>query len=382
MHSHSNTTTISVTAALCALAAFAVSPQFDATDVTPTPNNPAGVPMGLTFGPFALEGVDPATWVAMGTGGLTNLHGRVGSYAFLAIADPKTRKGYVAGWLTDEWASGSVHYGPEGLTFKAEYGRLKTGPDTTLQRDTFVLGRFDDCRLGLEAYADEVVRRHGIDLPPQIAGFCTWYSDKGGFVAKPIRKERGACSETMTREFVAKVSELGLRRWGLDYYQIDDTWQDGVKQPGPAKVFCRVDPEGPYPNGMKKTADGYINTDAITFINYKDDMTPLDFGVYDSETQKTIHLSFRNKKNTPATDEKYHWYKIGKYTLGRKSFVWGFYWMTKCDLQNCYRMDDDMGDINTYTIYVSAKFTGPAYVPNSEKKNEIYWDQVMLVREK
>ncbi len=117
-------------------------------------------------------------------------------------------------------------------------------------------------------------------------------------------------------------------------------------------------------------------------MNYKDDMTPLDFGVYDSETQKTIHLSFRNKKNTPATDEKYHWYKIGKYTLGRKSFVWGFYWMTKCDLQNCYRMDDAMGDINTYTIYVSAKFTGPAYVPNSEKKNEIYWDQVMLVREK
>ena len=108
--------------------------------------------------------------------------------------------------------------------------------------------------------------------------------------------------------------------------------------------------------------------------------TPLDFGVYDSETKKSIRIYFRNK--TPVADEKYHWYKLGKYTLGRKSFVWGFYWNTTCDLSRYYRSDDGMGDINTYTIYVSAKFTGPAYVPGSKKKNEVYWDQVMLVRDK
>ena len=109
-------------------------------------------------------------------------------------------------------------------------------------------------------------------------------------------------------------------------------------------------------------------------------MSPLDFGVYDSGTKKGIRLSFRGK--TPVADEKYHWYKIGKYTLDRKTFVWGFYWITTCDLQKYYRPDDGMGDINTYTIYVRAKFTGPAYVPGSRKKNEVYWDQVMLVRDK
>ena len=144
------------------------------------------------------------------------------------------------------------------------------------------------------------------------------------------------------------------------------------------------DPEAAGGKALVTPGNGRYLTDreVLHNMNYKPNSTPLDFGVYDSETKKGIHFSFRNKRNTPATDEKYHWYKIGKFTLGRKSFVWGFFWLMKCDLQNCYRMDDAMGDINTYTIYVSAKFTGPAYVPGSKKKNEIYWDQVMLVREK
>lgn len=247
---------VAMSVAVFCLMGSSADAAFRKIDVVPMPGNPEGSNMTLEFGPFELDGVDRNTWVAMGSGGLTNLGNRVGSYAFMAVADPVTRKGYVAGWITDEWASGSVHYGPEGLTFKAEYGRLKTGADTSAQKDTFVIGAFDDCRLGLEAYAEEIVRRYGIKLPRQISGFCTWYTDKGGYTTDSTRFERGACSESMTRDFLKRASELKLRDWGLEYYQIDDTWQDGIKHPGPAKVFCRVDPKGPYPNGMKPTADG------------------------------------------------------------------------------------------------------------------------------
>ena len=254
--------------AILLFAATVLGDGFSFTDVTPRPGNSQDCEMTLSFGPFALEGADPQTWVAMGSGGLTNIRGRVGSFAFLAVADPKTRKGYVAGWLTDEWASGSVHYGPEGLTFKAEYGRLKTGADTSAQKDTFVFGAFDDCRIGLEAYADEVAKRHNIKLPPQLSGYCTWYCDKGGFTLDNSRFERGASSETLTREFLKRLSELDLRRWGFDYYQIDDTWQDGVKSPGPAKVFCRIDPKGPYPSGMKATADNIAGVGLVPGLWY------------------------------------------------------------------------------------------------------------------
>ena len=106
------------------------------------------------------------------------------------------------------------------------------------------------------------------------------------------------------------------------------------------------------------------------------DFTPLDFGVYDSKTKSSLHKHFEGK--IPA-DEKYHWYRLGQFDLGRHSFVWGFFWATRCDLSNFYRVADGVRNANVWDVWVSAKFTGPAYVPGSKKKNEVYWDQVMLV---
>ena len=105
--------------------------------------------------------------------------------------------------------------------------------------------------------------------------------------------------------------------------------------------------------------------------------TPLDFGAYDYTNKRSRHWKF--SKRIPK-DEKYHWYRVGTYRLGPGSFVWGFYWSTRCDLAAFYRPDDGMETLNDWDIWVSAKFTGPAYVKGSTKKNEIYWDQVMLVK--
>ena len=232
------------------------SSPFVFVDIAPRTDDPNAVVGKLELGPVRLAGVDSTTWRAMGTGGLTNLAETVGSYAFLALADPATRKGYVAAWLTDEWASGSVFYGAGGLSYLAEYGPMRAGRDATRKVDTLVLGAFDDCRLGLEAYADAVAARHAIVLPRQISGFCTWYCDKGGY-GNP--KGYGACDETQTREFIDKVVSLGLGRWGFDYYQIDDKWQDGKERHGPAMLFSHTRPNGPYPNGMKPTVDAIVS---------------------------------------------------------------------------------------------------------------------------
>ena len=43
---------------------------------------------------------------ALGTAGLTAVDGHPGSYAFLAIADPQTNRGVVAGWETSHVGSG------------------------------------------------------------------------------------------------------------------------------------------------------------------------------------------------------------------------------------------------------------------------------------
>jgi len=39
-----------------------------------------------------------------------------------------------------------------------------------------------------------------------------------------------------------------------------------------------------------------------------------------------------------------------------------------------------MPGLNVWEVRGSLKFTSPAYVKGASKKNEIYWDQVMLVK--
>lgn len=105
--------------------------------------------------------------------------------------------------------------------------------------------------------------------------------------------------------------------------------------------------------------------------------SPIDFGAFDSGNKKAMAWQFNERI---PKDEKYHWYKIGTYDIYSGSFVWGFFWFTRCDLSGYWIPNDGMPDLNIWDIYVSVKITGPAYVNGSTKSNEIYWDQVMLVK--
>ena len=107
--------------------------------------------------------------------------------------------------------------------------------------------------------------------------------------------------------------------------------------------------------------------------------TPLDFGLFDSKTKRRLHWHFDEKV---PQDEKYHWYNVGQFDLGTHTFLWGFYWHTRCNLANFHRVADGIENANFWSVWVSVKVTGPLYVKGSKKKNEIYWDQVMLVGRK
>lgn len=194
--------------------------------------------------------------VAQGTGGLTAVDGHSGSFSYLAVAEPRSRRGVVAAWLTNLSASGIVGscFDADGrvvLRPFAEYGRMLLPPGSALKRDTFVIGAFDDCRLGLETYADTVARRFDIVLPGQISGYTTWYSDRYGYSDRS--ENRNGCGAG-TAESTLRFAEAAekLRAFGFGYFQIDDFWQDGkFRNSTPARTFCRVDPTGPYKDGFK-----------------------------------------------------------------------------------------------------------------------------------
>lgn len=185
---------------------------------------------------------------AFGTGGLEVLEKNPGSYMYQAVVHPPTGRGFVGGWLSSDRGSGvmftPVADGKANLKAVTQYGRLRLKPKTTERGEWLAVGWFEDARLGLEAYADGVAAYHGIRLPPQPDGYCTWYSKPHG----------GAGDEKSTAELAAFLGKE-LKPYGLDFLQIDDKWQTGKRREGPAKDFTAAASEGPYPAGMKAAAD-------------------------------------------------------------------------------------------------------------------------------
>jgi len=178
----------------------------------------------------------------LGCDGLTAGDVSRASYAFLAAANPKTRGGVVAGWLTDERGSGIVLSKPaEGkLTIegRVDYGKLRLKAGESTDGELFAIGRFDDSLPGLEAYADAVAKVNQVKLRPIPSGYCTWYSKPHG----------GAADEKSLAELATFVHDK-LEPFGFSVVQIDDKWQIRSRD------YTAYKPGGPYPSGMKATAE-------------------------------------------------------------------------------------------------------------------------------
>ena len=183
---------------------------------------------------------------ALGTGGLAAPEKNPGSYMWQAVVEPQSRSGVVGGWITTDRGSGvlftNVADGRARIDARVDYGRLRIAPGKAEALETFAIGYFVDARLGMEAWADAVAKVYNIKLPPQPVGYCTWYHARASSEkALPVQAA-----------FAAKE----LAPFGFSVVQIDDGWQDGdSKKNGPRKNFTRVKPDGPYPSGMKATAD-------------------------------------------------------------------------------------------------------------------------------
>ncbi|MEI7733569.1 MAG: NPCBM/NEW2 domain-containing protein [Verrucomicrobiota bacterium] len=189
-----------------------------------------------------------APQITLGTGGLLAPEKNPGSYAWMAVANPKSREGLVTGWLTHDRASGVILASATNdalrLEARGEYGRLQIKPGQSAETETFAVGWFTETTLGLEAWADAVARVYRIQLPPQPSGYCTWYSSPhGGASDAPHLAELSAFAAT------------NLAPFGFSVVQIDDKWQAGISSNGPRRNFTISDPKGPYPDGMKASAD-------------------------------------------------------------------------------------------------------------------------------
>lgn len=130
-----------------------------------------------------------------------------------------------------------------------------------------------------------------------------------------------------------------------------------------------------YINGkIAKDADSSVDKSAIW--NPKDQTKhklPVGLGVYDRPTKKSS--GYLAVKQAPA-DEKYHWYKLGKVTLGADSILYVADWHIGFQMKELFVKDGK----NDYEVWVSMKLQGPAYVKDSKKANNIAVDRAVFVK--
>ena len=179
-------------------------------------------------------------------------------YTFLAASCAKGEGGVVAGWLTQNRASGIIlsheEEGKLALQGRAEYGKSRHIPSHGQEAEHFAIGLFADPLLGLEAYGAAIAKANDIVLDKPIpSGYCTWYSKPYG----------GACNRRRLIE-LTDFCQTTLHPYGFQLVQIDDMWQAGRKRPkeftGPRLGFLEHNRRGPYRKGMEEVAPYIQNT--------------------------------------------------------------------------------------------------------------------------
>ena len=100
-------------------------------------------------------------------------------------------------------------------------------------------------------------------------------------------------------------------------------------------------------------------------------------GVYDQQWKKSV-----GGVVTAPSDEKYHWYRIVRFSMGPSTICWALNWHAGFNLRGFFIVSDGVkaeDNPNLYDLWVSIKFQGPAYKKDSKKENGIFFERAMLV---
>ncbi len=109
----------------------------------------------------------------------------------------------------------------------------------------------------------------------------------------------------------------------------------------------------------------------------KDHERPVNFGVYNSP-KKVFGPSVTLKGADVPPDEKYHWYKIGRFPVVPGVMLWAHWtWWLSVDIGRTYNPADQNHERD---VWVSLKVTGPAYVKDSKQPNALSVDRVILTK--
>ena len=102
-------------------------------------------------------------------------------------------------------------------------------------------------------------------------------------------------------------------------------------------------------------------------------------GIEDGEISVSSALLLCKKiaRKDMFTDEKYHWYYVGKSKVKELCTLYA-HASKQMPLRIPQAMYDPANPDAEYNIYISIKLEGPSYVPGSKKADAIYIDRVIF----
>ncbi len=109
----------------------------------------------------------------------------------------------------------------------------------------------------------------------------------------------------------------------------------------------------------------------------QDHQRPLGFGVYDGP-RRVFGPSLTLQGADVPQDEKYHWYKVGRFAVTDGTRLWAHWtWLLSVPLDRVYNPAEQNHERD---IWVSLKITGPAYVKDSKQPNAVFLDRVIVAK--
>lgn len=179
------------------------------------------------LGPFQLnQNTNPSTPIFSDVGHFS-------SDFFALIGDRRTRRGLIAGFLSQKQQFGILEAkleNPAQLKIWADGDHVRLYPGALLTTDWAVLGCFDmDAEHPIDHYLDAVAREHELaDFGEIPVGWCSWYQYYSKVTSAQISENLHALKKV--------PGQLPLKK-----FQIDDGWQ---RQVGDWLSFRRTFPHG------------------------------------------------------------------------------------------------------------------------------------------
>ena len=103
----------------------------------------------------------------------------------------------------------------------------------------------------------------------------------------------------------------------------------------------------------------------------------LSLGVYNYHDRVYLAKTSLPREVLP-TDEKYHWYYLGRLTISEKCFLWLHWsWRSQLPLREYYDPSELNNDVE---IYARIKVQGPNFVKGSQKPNAYMTDRVVICK--